>query len=311
MSEKTDKFISVIAPLAINEYLTRDKWVLPSICIAQAALESGWNLNASTLFGIKGDGIVKATTEYYNGKKETIVASFKAFPSVADAVIGYYDFLTSRPRYGRVVNNPDYKSAVHGLIDTLDGESYATDPDYESKVDKIIEQYHLTQYDKRDNVSTTDVVNKEVPPSSDTTSTNKENSEDNTSKESGQETSKTSGEEDAKKENTKEDLSEPNKNTDEKTTEKEKITIKLFSPATIARMILSDKNTESNQVETYSQDGYDSSLINGKIEEIKDDNDMELLANKLIQNPEFKNEYEKREDFYKIQYHMIKLKRRR
>ena len=38
---------------------------------------------------------------------------------------------------------------------------------------------------------------------------------------------------------------------------------------------------------------------------------MELLANKLIQHPEFKDEYEKREDFYKIQYHMIKLKRRR
>ena len=57
MSEKTDKFINTIGLLARNEYMSRKKWVLPSVCIAQAALESGWNLNAKTLFGIKGKGL--------------------------------------------------------------------------------------------------------------------------------------------------------------------------------------------------------------------------------------------------------------
>lgn len=53
MSEKTTNFINTIGVLARNEFLSRDRWVLPSVCIAQAALESGWNLNAKTLFGIR------------------------------------------------------------------------------------------------------------------------------------------------------------------------------------------------------------------------------------------------------------------
>lgn len=308
MSEKTDKFISVIAPLAINEYLTRDKWVLPSICIAQAALESGWNLEAPTLFGIKGDGIVKATTEYYNGKKETIMASFKAFPSVADAVIGYYDFITGRPRYGRVVNNPDYKSAVHGLIDTLDGASYATDPDYESKVDKIIEQYNLTQYDKRDVSITKDTTKEEVPPSKDNS---QETSEDKNSQECGQTSSEKGSEEDTKKENTKTDDSETSKNTNEKDTEKEDLTIKLFSPATIARMVLFDKNYTKIEPESFSKKGYNTSLIKNKMEELKYDNTIDQLVTLIINSPNTADQYIDREDYYKILSRVIKLKRRR
>lgn len=53
MSENTTNFINTIGVLARNEFLSRDRWVLPSVCIAQAALESGWNLNAKTLFGIR------------------------------------------------------------------------------------------------------------------------------------------------------------------------------------------------------------------------------------------------------------------
>lgn len=58
MSEKTTNFINTIGVLVRNEFLSRDRWVLPSVCIAQAALESGWNLNAKTLFGIKGNGFL-------------------------------------------------------------------------------------------------------------------------------------------------------------------------------------------------------------------------------------------------------------
>lgn len=67
MSEKTTNFINTIGVLARNEFLSRDRWVLPSVCIAQAALESGWNLNAKTLFGIKGKGFTATTSEYYDG----------------------------------------------------------------------------------------------------------------------------------------------------------------------------------------------------------------------------------------------------
>ena len=150
MSKKTDDFISTIGTLARNEYLSRDKWILPSVCIAQGALESGWNLNAKTLFGIKGKGFTATTSEYYNGNKVTIEASFRAYPNVASSVVGYYDFLANTPRYAKALNNSNYKDAVDKLIHTVDGLAYATDPNYISKVISIIEQYNLTEWDKRE-----------------------------------------------------------------------------------------------------------------------------------------------------------------
>ena len=150
MSEKTDNFISTIGTLARNEYLSREKWILPSVCIAQGALESGWNLNAKTLFGIKGKGFTATTSEYYNGNKVTIEASFRAYPNVASSVVGYYDFLANTPRYANALNNPNYKDAVDKLIHTTDGLAYATDPNYISKVVSIIEQYNLTAWDARE-----------------------------------------------------------------------------------------------------------------------------------------------------------------
>lgn len=147
MSMKENKFIEAVAPIARHEYLNRKKWILPSVCIAQAALESGWNLKAKTLFGIKGDGICSKTSEYLENHWVKIEASFKTYPNLTSSIIGYYDFLGKTPRYSKVVNNPSYKDAVTHLIKTTDGKPYATDPDYVSKVISVIEQYNLTIYD--------------------------------------------------------------------------------------------------------------------------------------------------------------------
>lgn len=158
----TTEFIKTIGALAKNEYMSRDKWVLPSVCIAQAALESGWNLNAKTLFGIKGKGFTATTSEYYNGHMVQIQDSFRAYPDAASAVVGYYDFLRDTPRYAGVINNSDYKDAVNKLIHTTDGLAYATDPNYISKIISIIEKYNLTQYDVREATKSVDEVAKEV-----------------------------------------------------------------------------------------------------------------------------------------------------
>lgn len=147
MSAKTDKFIQTIGTLAQNEYAGRSKAILPSVCIAQAALESGWNLEAKTLFGIKGKGFVATTCEYYNGNKVTIQDSFRSYPDVASAVVGYYEFLETTPRYVGALNNPNYRDAVNKLIHTTDGKPYATDPNYINKICTIIEQYGLTDWD--------------------------------------------------------------------------------------------------------------------------------------------------------------------
>ena len=164
MSEKTTNFINTIGVLARNEYLTRDKWVLPSVCIAQAALESGWNLEAKTLFGIKGKGFTATTSEYYDGHYVQIQDSFRSYPNAASAVVGYYDFITGTPRYAGVVNNANYKSAVDKLIHTTDGAPYATSPTYIQNVISIIEQYGLTEWDKResDNKSIDEIARKVI-----------------------------------------------------------------------------------------------------------------------------------------------------
>ena len=150
MSERTDNFINTVGVLARNEYLSRDVWILPSVCIAQGALESGWNLEASSLFGIKGEGFTATTSEYYNGHYVEIEDSFRSYPNVASAVVGYYDFLAETPRYCNALNNSDYKDTVDKLIHTTDGLPYATDPDYIDKIITIIEQFNLTEWDVRE-----------------------------------------------------------------------------------------------------------------------------------------------------------------
>lgn len=157
MQKKQDKFIAVIAPLAQAEYINRDRWVLPSVCIAQAALESGWNLKAKTLFGIKGTGTKLKTTEYINGKYVSTTASFKAYPSIAAAVHGYYDLITGSYLYSGAVNCSDYYKAARAIA-----VHYATDPDYANKVIGIIVNYGLMKYDNRTTLALAEDVSRET-----------------------------------------------------------------------------------------------------------------------------------------------------
>lgn len=151
MANKQQTFINTIAPIAQAEYKRRgkEKAILPSVCIAQAALESGWNLKAKTVFGIKGKGTSLPTTEYdkNSGTYVHIVDSFKSYPDISSSVVGYYDFIANTPRYKNCLNNSDYVSVVYHLQHTTDGKSYATDPYYERKIKSIIQQYGLTKYD--------------------------------------------------------------------------------------------------------------------------------------------------------------------
>lgn len=150
MGEKQEKFIKEVGVLARAEYLSREAWVLPSVCIAQGALESGWNLEASTLFGIKAspgdDSFIADTKEFYDGNFEDVQAAFKAYPNIAASVAGYYDLITGLSRYRGAVNNSDYIGAVKAIA----SGGYATDPAYADKIISIIRDYKLTEYDTRD-----------------------------------------------------------------------------------------------------------------------------------------------------------------
>lgn len=150
MSEKTENFINVIGNLARVEYINRknnnDNWVLPSICIAQGALESGWNLDAATLFGIKGDGADLATSEYINGEYINTVCSFEVFESVADSVKGYYQLVCDSGLYDEGINNNNFVESINSI-----GAIYATDPNYSSKIIDIINDFDLTSWDYIEN----------------------------------------------------------------------------------------------------------------------------------------------------------------
>ena len=149
------KFIENLSVLAIAERNRRDKWVLPSICIAQAALETGWGtsslmVKANAYFGIKAYSNWKGkvynanTAECYDGVNYTnITACFRAYDSLAESVADYYDLITMNSRYAGAVNNPDALSA----ITAIKNGGYATSPTYIEKIMKIVDSYNLTQYD--------------------------------------------------------------------------------------------------------------------------------------------------------------------
>lgn len=143
--EHVDRFVNEIAPIVCNEYIKRvekgERRILPCTVIAQAALESGYNINAPTLFGIKGDGVILDTREYVNGEYVNIRDSFKAYPTITAAVQGYYDLMQTN-RYEPATSAVEYMEECHQLYKC----GYATDPLYPTKLMDIIEKNNLEQY---------------------------------------------------------------------------------------------------------------------------------------------------------------------
>lgn len=136
-------FFNNLAPLVVNEYIRRkgQKRLYPSTVLAMAALESGYNLNAKTLFGIKGDGIVLDTTECINGENINIKDSFVIYPTLAEAVQGLYA-LMQWSNYDRATSSTDYMEECR----MVQACGYATDPNYADKLISIVNSYQLTLF---------------------------------------------------------------------------------------------------------------------------------------------------------------------
>jgi len=129
----------------------------PEVLIAQAALETGWGKhmirgtdgrNSFNLFGIKadarwqGDKVVTETVEFRDGLMRRERASFRAYGSVAESFADYAGFLKSNPRYaealGRTSDSPGFTRA-------LAEAGYATDPDYSSKINRIMDSGRIQE----------------------------------------------------------------------------------------------------------------------------------------------------------------------
>lgn len=152
-------FIKEIAPIVQDVCKSRDKWILPSVAIAQAACESNWGTSkamaaANGLFGFKvgkgikyGDGwkgksYSTKTKEFYNGYV-TITDNFRAYDSVRDAVVDYMDLLCSLSRYKAAANETNAQKC----ITAIKNGGYCTSPTYIATIMSIIRTYNLTQYD--------------------------------------------------------------------------------------------------------------------------------------------------------------------
>lgn len=150
-------FFNNLAPIVVNEYIRRhgQHRLFPSTVLAMAALESGYNLNAETLFGIKGEGQVLDTTEYINGEYVNVKDSFKLYPSISASVQGLYDLMQIE-RYHPTCECTDWEEECRQIQKC----GYATDPEYSDKLISIINSYQLTMFNSLDNM----LVNEEETP---------------------------------------------------------------------------------------------------------------------------------------------------
>lgn len=83
-----------------------------------------------------------ATIEWYDGKKVTVNAEFRAYDSYADSIEDHSKLLTNS-RYRPIRECKDYRSVCQKIYEC----GYATDPGYPEKLIRIIEENRLYEYD--------------------------------------------------------------------------------------------------------------------------------------------------------------------
>ena len=145
-------FIEELAPGAVKARSNGSTF--PSVTMSQGILESGWGKStlatkAKNLFGIKagtswsGATVDMPTTEYSGGVPYSTIAKFRAYNSFSDSIEDHANLLKNNSRYAKVLSSSSYKQATQALKDA----GYATDPNYPSLLNNIIEDYNLSSYD--------------------------------------------------------------------------------------------------------------------------------------------------------------------
>lgn len=146
--------IKKIGSAAVKQY-SKYK-ILPSLTIAQAILESGWGKSELSkkyhnYFGMKwveGCGTkyvtFKTQEQRADGSYYTISARFRKYSSLQKGIVGYYNFL-QYPRYANLKGVTDYKTACKLIRE----DGWATSLSYEQLLVTLIEQFNLTDYDKK------------------------------------------------------------------------------------------------------------------------------------------------------------------
>lgn len=146
-------FINAILPGALENY--KKYKIFPSLCMAQAILESGWGKSglatrANNLFGIKaynwnGAYVEMATTEYRFGVPYKTTAKFRKYNNFSESVVDHGKFLSENKRYANagLFSARNYSEQAYALRKA----GYATDPNYPSQLIDVIRSYNLDKYD--------------------------------------------------------------------------------------------------------------------------------------------------------------------
>jgi flagellar protein FlgJ len=145
---KARRFVDKMWPHAVEA--SRATGIPPHFILGQAALESGWGTReiksadgrpTHNLFGIKagrswgGQTSNAGTTEFVQGVKQRAVEKFRSYDSYADAFRDYAKLLKSNPRYAQALEaGPDAAAFARGLQKA----GYATDPEYATKLTRVI-----------------------------------------------------------------------------------------------------------------------------------------------------------------------------
>ena len=145
-----DNFINALWPIIEKVGIELNMSdVIKQVCLAQAALETGYGssalmVKAHALFGIKASKTWKGkvysakTNEVYAGIEQTVSATFRAYDTVADSVRDYFKLLQGK-RYKEALTAKTVEDAVHIIVKG----GYATDPRYAEKVINIYKQVLL------------------------------------------------------------------------------------------------------------------------------------------------------------------------
>lgn len=159
---QTEVFISQIGETA--RQLGQKNDLYASVMIAQAILESNSGRSALSaaphhnLFGIKGQYAGQSATmatleDDGQGNTYNVNAEFRSYPSYFESLQDYVAILKhSRYTYAWKSNTTSYMNATAALTGI-----YATDTSYNVKLNNLIQQYNLTQYDVP-NVQATNVA---------------------------------------------------------------------------------------------------------------------------------------------------------
>lgn len=163
------QFINQLGALAViecNKRIASGKgYVLPSVCIAQSAIETGWGtagimVKANAYFGIKAGGswtgaVYRADTwEVANGEAYNTTANFRAYSSLAESVTDYYDLIGNSSRYSKALSYADKQLSPRECITAIWAGGYATDTLYVEKIMSTITARNLTEFDSQIDGST-------------------------------------------------------------------------------------------------------------------------------------------------------------